>query len=393
MGSRRPLRCLFLKRRALQYYDELARGLEENGIQALGLFNDNREDLDRIRRAVERFRPGVLLTIPSLSLPISDLSASLDIPYIHWEVDKLLDEGVLAHAFSPHLHLFTPYLGDVPLFRNAGIRAHYGLNVCNIDPTPDHAAIPLRHEVTFVGSVEAGRNNPYRELLALNDRQAAGWPEPLPRLWEVVKGRLEDMVDILVQGSLEFQNWLPQLLAEEFRDNPGLYRPLGLTPADLTVPLAKETAHRQRAHFLRVVPCLDAYGPEDWQRVLPHWPNVRYHRPVEQYGESGRVFAASRINLSLSRIYARDGLSDRIFNILFAGGFLLADRQPPLVELFTDGEELATYASPGELAEKSAWYRAHEMERQRIARRGQERVRREHTFGRRLAQMLDLVFS
>ncbi len=113
-------------------------------------------------------------------------------------------------------------------------------------------------------------------------------------------------------------------------------------------------------------------------------------RPV--WGEElHRLLAQSRIVLNITRsdFYgAETGLNLRIFEALAAGCFLLTDHCDELEELFVVGEEIETFRSSAELAEKVAYYLSHEEERQRIAQRGHERFLRDHTWRLRIEKDL-----
>jgi spore maturation protein CgeB len=68
----------------------------------------------------------------------------------------------------------------------------------------------------------------------------------------------------------------------------------------------------------------------------------------------------------------------RHFEINACGGFQLSYYAEGLERAYRIGEEIAIYATPGEMAEKIQYYLKHEDEREAIAQRGHERALAEH---------------
>ncbi|MBF1023423.1 MAG: glycosyltransferase family 1 protein, partial [Lachnospiraceae bacterium] len=68
------------------------------------------------------------------------------------------------------------------------------------------------------------------------------------------------------------------------------------------------------------------------------------------------------------------GIPLRALDVMAAGGFLISTYQRELAEAFEDGKELVLVHTPKELKECCSYYLAHEAERDRIRRRGQDKV-------------------
>ena len=65
----------------------------------------------------------------------------------------------------------------------------------------------------------------------------------------------------------------------------------------------------------------------------------------------------------------------------------------PLEDLFEIGREIVTFefGNLEELRDKLSWYVSHDAERERIAKAGYERGRKQHTFSARIKQIFDIV--
>lgn len=81
----------------------------------------------------------------------------------------------------------------------------------------------------------------------------------------------------------------------------------------------------------------------------------------------------------------------RSFEISACGTLQIVDHREDIAQFYTPGEEIVTYQSKEELAEKLEYYLAHEEEREAIALRALKRTMRDHTYTNRLSQILDLA--
>jgi len=127
-----------------------------------------------------------------------------------------------------------------------------------------------------------------------------------------------------------------------------------------------------------------------------------------------RTFSTSRVNLNLANsstpnpslrmrvgAYARGRRPDtavrpsqikgRTFEVPGSGGFLLTDRVAHLERYFDVGREIAVFSSTGELIEQCRHWLAHPDERAAIADAGYRRVRAEHTYDHRFAEIFGAI--
>jgi hypothetical protein len=81
----------------------------------------------------------------------------------------------------------------------------------------------------------------------------------------------------------------------------------------------------------------------------------------------------------------------RLYEATGVGSFLLTDFKDNLHQLFKPGKEVIAYRSPEECVELICYYLKNEEERQTIARTGQERTLREHTYHHRMQEFVEIV--
>jgi hypothetical protein len=105
--------------------------------------------------------------------------------------------------------------------------------------------------------------------------------------------------------------------------------------------------------------------------------------------EVGQVYSQSRIVFNTS--IAGD-VTMRVFEGAACGALVLTDSvDNGLDELFNIGSEIVTYSDDTDLLDKVAHYLAHNEERDRIARVGQQRVLTEHTYEHRAQKVVDQI--
>jgi spore maturation protein CgeB len=81
----------------------------------------------------------------------------------------------------------------------------------------------------------------------------------------------------------------------------------------------------------------------------------------------------------------------RLYEATGVGTCLVTDWKENLPELFEPGQEVVAYRSIEECIEKVRHLLSHESERARIAAAGQARTLREHTYQRRMEELLTIL--
>jgi len=105
-----------------------------------------------------------------------------------------------------------------------------------------------------------------------------------------------------------------------------------------------------------------------------------------------RAQARSRITLNRHINVAENNANNmRLYEATGVGALLLTDRKDNLGELFEIGKEVVTYSSAEEAAELIRYYLAHPEEAQAIARAGQARTLREHTYRHRMEELVPIL--
>ena len=171
-------------------------------------------------------------------------------------------------------------------------------------------------------------------------------------------------------------------------------RPMGLPI--LPKPIERLLTSKRNRHFLQSLPF--------WKC---HWEN-----PTNEQ-EKALLVNKSKIHWGINRVrggwerslldlipdYPLDKhglfyqLKGRIFHAVGAGAMALNEYCPELEDFFEIGKEIITFefGEVEDMKEKLSWYLAHDNEREKVAKAGYERGRKQHTFTARINQIFDSV--
>lgn len=149
------------------------------------------------------------------------------------------------------------------------------------------------------------------------------------------------------------------------------------------------------------------YGHKEWpyRGQLVTWLEKTYPDKYKKFGHPERTVR----NLELNQLYANSKIvigdtlclnfnhphywSDRVYETIGRGGFIIHPYIKGMEEEFTDGENIVFYKYNdwAGLKEKIDYYLANPKERKKIQLAGQNFVRENATYHNRLQQMLDVV--
>jgi len=83
--------------------------------------------------------------------------------------------------------------------------------------------------------------------------------------------------------------------------------------------------------------------------------------------------------------------NSRVFEATGTGTLLITDWKKNLYEMFEADKEVVTYRTPEECIELLSYYLDHDEERESIARAGQQRTLRDHTYYQRMGELVEIV--
>lgn len=104
-----------------------------------------------------------------------------------------------------------------------------------------------------------------------------------------------------------------------------------------------------------------------------------------------KIYKCSKINLEIASKTFKSGMTLRLFEIMCAGGFVIANYQTEIPDYFTLDKDIVVYESIPDLLNKIDYYLAHDDERMEIAANGHKKVLEQHTYDICVQQMLNMV--
>jgi spore maturation protein CgeB len=132
-------------------------------------------------------------------------------------------------------------------------------------------------------------------------------------------------------------------------------------------------------------------GIWSWNILDYATPLQKFHRGTV-FGENMiKVLKSSKIAVNIHRNFEISGGNYRLYEIPACRVLQLVDEKSDISKYFNIGKEIVTFKNEGDLKEKVRYYLAHADEREKIARAGYERVKKEHTLVQRMAMILQLV--
>lgn len=111
------------------------------------------------------------------------------------------------------------------------------------------------------------------------------------------------------------------------------------------------------------------------------------------YGpEFAKVARRSKVFLAFDRDpHIRLSMSARMYTAVGCGAFYMCEAVDGIESVLLPDKEIVTFKGEEEMIDKIRYYLPRASERQRIARAGQARVLRDHTYQKRLEQMFEIV--
>jgi hypothetical protein len=94
-----------------------------------------------------------------------------------------------------------------------------------------------------------------------------------------------------------------------------------------------------------------SYGRIDNPLLVLQQSNVHYQSATQNYQDACGIYQSSRINLNISSLQFDTAVNNRVFDVIFSGGFVLTDRRNELENIFPFFHEIS-YETPEELNEK-----------------------------------------
>ena len=128
------------------------------------------------------------------------------------------------------------------------------------------------------------------------------------------------------------------------------------------------------------------------ERLASSSPIRRDYRGEAWGRDMYRVLGRSRVTLNRHNDLAEGNANNmRLFEATGMGAVLVTEAAPNLPDLFVPGEEVVGYSDPTDLVTRVARLLEDDAERKRIAEAGQRRTLADHTYAKRMPDLVELL--
>ena len=314
---------------------------------------------------------------------IEDICSRQGLPYVVWEIDPTIEVPKGNSRRIGRTLFYTYRKSRISLLRQSGFpRVLYlplATNHFRFKPIKlsDVEMEKYGVDVSFVGSSMVRQGNVLKSMLfSLVDSSLQFF------LSKSVKRQLQDTEHFV----------LPYLLKHLLSENTSswIVQDKNGKKIDGLLCLAEECASARRVKLLNELSNLASeyairvWGDEKWRDVLDD--RIIYCGTAGHYIELPLIYNGTKVNLDINRIYQKDMVTLRVFDVCAVGGFVLADYSEELTSLF--GKDIAFYKSGEEFVKLTKYYLEHPQEREDIARASRRVVLREHTIRHRLERII-----
>jgi spore maturation protein CgeB len=135
------------------------------------------------------------------------------------------------------------------------------------------------------------------------------------------------------------------------------------------------------------------FGDQWWLLDLPR---EKISTAVGYYINLSQTYQQTKVNIDVNRVVIREGLTQRVFDCLGSGSFVITSKKSVLPEFFEvqgDNRETVMFESEKHLKDLIDYFASHDEERAAIVQRGRQRVLAEHTYDHRIQAIFRTVSS
>lgn len=383
-------RILIYKWRAYNYLDVyetfLTFGFEVDIIeQHLSSYDEDKEFSLKLIKLLREKSYDFVFTINYFGV-VSDTCEQAGVPYVSWSCDSPLISMYHESVFNECNYIFLFDKSSYLFFKELGVEKLWHLPLAVDTDRIDHIiqnAADLKayqNEIAFVGSLY--ERNSYDSLV--------------PTFPPYVQGYLDCAME--AQMNICGGNLLERLLTDDIciklqqhyqlEKSERSFSDLRLIFA--TTVLGFKVAKEQRCSYL--LELVKKHPVSIYTNSnTHHLVKITYRGSVDYWTQMPKVFYGSRVNLNFTIPNIKSGIPLRVWDVLGAGGFLITNYQPELELYFEPDRDLVVFESRQELAKKVSYYLEHEEIRREIARNGYEKVKLNHSYKKRMEQMLEIL--
>lgn len=245
--------------------------------------------------------------------------------------------------------------------------------------------LKYRSEISLVGQLYQSDMD---KIYPLFDEYSAGYVAAIINTQLNLYG--QDIIDDLVN-----ENVIKRLCNEQVTqallkniNHRFLHDVTELTKKTFTMFLGKAVTNKERVLLLSLFAKYFSVNLYSTEKLSIE--NIKNCGIVDYETEMPLVFKCSKINLNITLKTIRNGVPQRVLDILACRGLALTNYQKDLEGYFEDQKNILVYHSMEEALDKAKYYLAHEGEAERIRQNGYKLVKDQFNYDRQLNKIWEL---
>ncbi|KHK01875.1 glycosyltransferase family protein [Desulfovibrio sp. TomC] len=390
--AKRPYAFIFIKRSDYVFLDGLEDAFEAIGVKGYGLdlfpWTQKQEFIARLIALIVQVNPDFVLTLSHNGVDpegdLGNLLGDLDVPLVSWLLDS---PGLILSPFravvGDNVFLFSTDASALPelsqlgykhaFYLPLGVNAHPRASGDGLAPAAVHAA---ENRLLFVGETFSAKIGRYIKTTPSLVRLLPAYKKIAGRL---VAERAKTVVALLAEEGGPYAAWYHALGSAPVRQKFDLIVSLYANKLYRTAVLARAIA---KEHLI--------VGPLDWKNALK---DRSINLMPSNYDRSfiAGLYKAATITLNITSVHMHGAANERVFDVPFAGGFLLTDSSDQIAGLFEVGQEIATYSGADDFVEQYKRYAQDGATRAKYSENARKRIDAEHTYVHRAATMVSIL--
>ncbi len=370
----------------LLFVDDVADTLRSMGYSVFSL-DYSLLSIEEIGNLFDNYKPHLVFSINYINR-LPEWCERYNTPYLCWEIDPSIDSVKCNVSMPNKSYIFTYRKKNMDLFSRAGFtHTHYWPLASNpqkrFSPSlSDEEKEKYSCRVSFVGeSMVVQSQTLFSKFLSLCAAFGLDIQECAARANNILQEQRKDFSVFSVADLIKDE--FPELYTD-----PNKLQSFNLNPVML---LGEAAAAEKRLYYMKALEsyAINLWGDSDWQKIVGN--GAIYRGKAGHRFELNKIYSSSLINIDINRIYQKDIVTMRVFDVLACGGFVLTEYTDTLQELFKIGDELDTFSSVVEMKDKVEYYINNPSLVTQIAQKGRERVLKDHTIYQRVQKMLEIA--
>ena len=342
----------------------------------------------RLEEVIAEYNPGYVISYDFVE-SVSRACFLRDVPYIAWVYDSPQKELYTKDAFNSCNYIVVFDKAQQKRLIDIGLKnviheqlaIHAGKISRDIDLITDEDD---SYDISFVGQLYK-----YDNLDTIYDKAPEDVKREVDGIFESCFMKWGD--DLSIYGTLS-DKAIEYFIACDNKIISNVYPYMSNRFFYESAIISRMLANRERVHILnRLAQAHKMYFFTFDKNLSQLHKDVNIQPGAKYDYEVSKIYNRSRININLTLHSIESGASQRVFDVMGAGGFLISNYQKELTELFEEDKEIVLFRNEEELLKKIDYYLSHEEERKAIALRGQKKVLSSHDFSDGLNRVINYV--